>query len=338
MNAIPVVELENLRVTLGRREILHGITCRLGVSGTGKAVGLLGPNGAGKSTLILTLLGFLRPSAGRARILGLDSTPPRILRALGTPGRSNLDRSKIGYMPENDSFIGEMTAVTFIRQMAELSGLPPKAALEKAHEVLFHVGLGEARYRELRTYSYGMKQMAKLAQAIVHGPELVVLDEPTNGLDPAARRRMLKLVAEMKEEQGMNVLVCSHLLRDIEQVCDEAVILKDGMIVHHCHLEEERRSNKSFVELEVTGDDRNLRSSLPEIGAEGVSEGGGRWRIVLPAGVEVEAIWRLTMRQNLLVRKLTHRRDTLEEIFLKAMGHLAQTPMESAPALDVART
>jgi ABC-2 type transport system ATP-binding protein len=318
LDTIPVVELENLKVTLGRREILHGITCRLGVSGTGKAVGLLGPNGAGKSTLILTLLGFLRPSAGRARVLGLDC-------------RSNMDRSRIGYMPENDSFVGEMTAVTLVRQMAELSGLPPKAALEKAHEVLFHVGLGEARYRELSTYSYGMKQMAKLAQAIVHGPELVVLDEPTNGLDPAARRRMLKLVAEMKEEQGMNVLVCSHLLRDIETVCDEAVILKDGLIAHHCNLEEERRSNKSFVELEVSGDDRNLRMALPEIGAEGVSEGGGRWRIVLPAGVEVEAIWGLTTRQNLLVRKLTHRRDTLEEIFLKAMGHLAQTPSEPHP-------
>lgn len=319
MNAISVVELEDLKVTLGRREILHGITCRLGVSGMGKAVGLLGPNGAGKSTLILTLLGFLRPSAGRARVLGVDC-------------RGNMDRSRIGYMPENDSFVGEMTAVTFLRQMAELSGLPPKAALEKAHEVLFHVGLGEARYRELRTYSYGMKQMAKLAQAIVHGPELVVLDEPTNGLDPAARRRMLKLVVEMKEEQGMNVLVCSHLLRDIEQVCDEAVILKDGMIVHHCNLEAERRSNKSFVELEVTGDDGNLRMALPEIGAEGVCEGGGRWRIVLPAGVEVEAIWGLTTRQNLLVRKLTHRRDTLEEIFLKAMGHLPPTPGEAPPS------
>jgi len=129
--------------------------------------------------------------------------------------------------------------------MAELSGLPPKAALEKAHEVLFHVGLGESRYRELRTYSYGMKQMAKLAQAIVHGPELVVLDEPTNGLDPAARRRMLKLVADMKEEQGMNVIVCSHLLRDIEQVCDEAVIMKDGAIVHQCNLEEERSGGRT---------------------------------------------------------------------------------------------
>src|SRR5688500_3890659 len=195
MNA--VVELEDLKVKLGRREILHGITCRLGVSGTGKAVGLLGPNGAGKSTLILTLLGFLRPSSGRARILGLDC-------------RSNMDRTNIGYMPENDSFVGEMTAVTFLRQMAELSGLPPNAALEKAHEVLFHVGLGEARYRELRTYSYGRKQMATLAQAIVHGPELVVVDEAANGRRPAARRRMLKLLLAMAEEQGRRVAGCSH--------------------------------------------------------------------------------------------------------------------------------
>src|SRR5688500_10503632 len=165
-----------------------------------------------------------------------------------------------------------------------------------------------------------MKQMAKLAQAIVHGPELVVLDEPTNGLDPAARRRMLKLVEEMKNEQGMNVLVCSHLLRDIEQVCDEAVILKDGMIVHHCNLEEERRSNKSFVELEVTGDDRNLRMAQPDIGADGVSEFAALWRNVVPASVEVEAICGLTTRHNLLVRRLTSLRDNLEEIFLKAMG------------------
>ncbi len=120
-------------------------------------------------------------------------------------------------------------------------------------------------------------------------------------------------------------------------MCDEAVILKDGMIVHHGNLEAERRSNRSFVELEVTGDDRHLRMALPEIGADGVSEGGGRWRIVLPAGVEVDAIWALAARQNLLVRKLTHRRDTLEEIFLKAMGHLAHTAGESA-AVDVSRT
>jgi ABC-2 type transport system ATP-binding protein len=296
----PVVELDNLKVRLGRREILRGISCRLGVSGVGKAVGLLGPNGAGKSTLILTLLGFHKPAAGRASVLGFDCHH-----------RMHEVRSRIGYMPETDSFIANMTAVTFLRLMGELSGLPGEMALEKAHEVLFHVGLGEARYRQLSTYSLGMKQMAKLAQAIVHGPELVILDEPTNGLDPAARQRMLKLVRGMKEEQGMNVLLCSHLLRDVEQVCDEVVIMKDGMIVHECNLEEERRLNKSFVELEVSGNDQNLRKALPEIGADGVSEGGGRWRIVLPADVGVQAVWDLLARQDLLVRKLTHRRDTV---------------------------
>jgi ABC-2 type transport system ATP-binding protein len=319
----PVVELDNLKVRLGRREILRGISCRLGISGVGKAVGLLGPNGAGKSTLILTLLGFHKPSAGRASVLGYDCH--RQLREV---------RSRIGYMPETEAFIANMTAVTLLRLMTELSGLPGEAALEKAHEVLFHVGLGEARYRELRTYSLGMKQMAKLALAIVHGPELVILDEPTNGLDPAARRRMLKLVREMKEEQGMNVLLCSHLLRDVEQICDEVVIMKDGMIVHDCNLEEERRSNKSFVELEVTGNDQNLRAGLPEIGADGVSEGDGRWRIVLPPNVEVQAVWDLLARQNLLVRKLTHRRDTLEEIFLKAMGHIGHRPGENQASDD----
>lgn len=314
-----VVELENLRVKLGRQEVLKGISCRLGVSGVGKAIGLLGPNGAGKSTLILTMLGFHKPLSGSVRVLGFDSR--RDMREV---------RSRIGYMPESDSFIANLTAVSFLRLMGELSGLPAKIALEKAHEALFHVGLGEARYRELKTYSLGMKQMAKLAQAIVHGPELLILDEPTNGLDPSARQRMLKLVREMKEEQGMNVLLCSHLLRDVEQVCDQVVIMKDGMIVRECNLEEERRSNKCFVELEITGDDSNLRGALPKIGAEGVSEGGGRWRVVLPPAVEIQELWNLLGAQNLLVRKLTYRRDTLEEIFLKAMGHIQHTPGESA--------
>ena len=195
-----VVEMENLKVKLGRREVLRGISCRLGVSGVGKAIGLLGPNGAGKSTLILTMLGFHKPCGG-TRVLGFDSRLQ--MREV---------RTRIGYMPETDSFIANLTAVSFLKLMGELSGLPEEIALEKAHEALFHVGLGEARYRELRTYSLGMKQMAKLAQAIVHGPELFVLDEPTNGLDPSARQRMLRLVREMKEEQGMNVLLCSHLV------------------------------------------------------------------------------------------------------------------------------
>lgn len=315
----PVIELDNLKVKLGRREILQGISCRLGVSGEGKAIGLLGPNGAGKSTLIQTLLGFHRPSAGTARLFGFDChRNPREVRA------------RLGYMPENDSLIADMTAVSFVRLMGEISGLPSTAALEKAHEVLFHVGLGEARYRQLGTYSLGMKQMAKLAQAIIHGPELVILDEPTNGLDPAARARMLKLIGEMKKDHGMNVLLCSHLLGDVEQVCDEVVILKDGAIVHHADLEAERSQNRRFVELEVSGDDRAFAESLLAIGAQGVNEGPGRWRIVLPQEIELREVWRIAARLNLAVRKLTHRRDTLEEIFLKAVGHLDKTPGDPA--------
>jgi ABC-2 type transport system ATP-binding protein len=319
----PVIELEDLRVKLGRREILQGISSRLGVAGAGKAIGLLGPNGAGKSTLIQTLLGFHRPSAGTARILGFPCH-----------ARSREVKARVGYMPENEAFIGDMTAVAFLRVMGELSGLPPRIALEKAHEVLFHVGLGEARYRTLGTYSLGMKQMAKLAQAIMHGPELVILDEPTNGLDPAARLRMLKLVREMKEEHGMSVVLCSHLLRDVEEVCDEVVIMKDGRIVHHANLEEERRANRRFVELEVSGDDGSFAEALRDCGAEGVSEGGGRWRIVLPAGVELDTIWKLVARECLEVHHLTHRRDSLEEIFLKAVGHLRHTPGEAAAPVE----
>lgn len=312
----PVIELDNLKVRLGRREILEGLSCRLGASGTGKAIGLLGPNGAGKSTLIQTLLGFHKPHSGSARILGFDChKQPRLVRA------------RLGYMPENDAFMADMSAVAFVRLMAEISGLPPEAALEKAHEVLFHVGLGEARYRNLGTYSLGMKQMAKLAQAIVHGPELVILDEPTNGLDPAARARMLQLIREMKQDHGMNVLLCAHLLTDVEQVCDEVVILKAGRIVHQTDLEAERNQNRRFVELEVTGNAAGFSDTLRAIGADAVSEGEGRWRIVLPTDIGLREVWKIAARHDLAVRKLTHRRDSLEEIFLKAVGHLQAAPV-----------
>ena len=321
----PVVDIEGLTVKLGKREILRDISCRLGATGTGKAIGLLGPNGAGKSTLIRTLLGFHKPAAGTASILGLDCR-----------ANSRALKARIGYMPETDAFVADQTAVRFIRIMGELSGLPPRIALERAHDVLFHVGLGEARYRQLGTYSVGMKQMAKLGQAIIHSPELVILDEPTNGLDPAARSRMLKLVAEMKEEHGMSLLLCSHLLRDVETVCDEVIILNEGRIVHHADLVEERRANRRFVELEVVGDDHNLAAALAKHGAEGVNEGHGRWRIVLPEGVEFDVIWRLVAGEELLVRHLSHRRDSLEEMFLKAVGHIDAAPPDGgAPAEEL---
>jgi len=299
-----VIELAGLGVRFGDREILKDL--RASVSG--RAIGLLGPNGAGKSTLIQTLLGFCPVSYGTAKIFGHDiRAAQREIRTLS------------GYMPENDSFIANMTAVSFVRMMGELSGLPRDAALERAHEVLFYVGLGEARYRLLGTYSLGMKQLAKLAQAIVHGPRLLILDEPTNGLDPPARQRMIRLIGEMKETGGMHLLLCSHLLRDVEETCDEVVILKAGRIVHTANLEEERRANKRFVELETFGEDAGFAEALAGLGCECAAAGAGRLKMILPVGFEMREIYRLAAERDLQLRRLNYRRDSLEDIFLKAM-------------------
>ena len=204
-----VIDLHGLSVTFGRRPIIKNLRGDL----RGKAIGLLGPNGAGKTTLIHTLLGFHEPSAGTAHIFGHDIVHD-----------ANKIKALIGYMPERDSFIAKMSAVHFVRLMGELSGLPSEAALERAHEALFYVGLGEARYRRLETYSLGMKQLAKLAQAIVHGPKLIFLDEPTNGLDPPARLRMIKLIREIRDSGQANIVLSSHLLLDVEECCDEILI------------------------------------------------------------------------------------------------------------------
>jgi ABC-2 type transport system ATP-binding protein len=300
----PVIDLAGLGVRFGTRDILKDLR----VSVSGRTIGLLGPNGAGKSTLIQTLLGFVPASSGTASVFGHDIR--RDLRAI---------RTLIGYMPENDSFIANMSAVTFIRMMGELSGLPPGAALERAHEVLFYVGLGEARYRPLGTYSLGMKQLAKLAQAIVHGPKLLILDEPTNGLDPPARQRMIRLVSEMKDSGDMHIVLCSHLLRDVEETCEEVLILKQGRIVHYSNLEEERRANKRFVELETVGDDSGFAEELTTLGCECAKAGMGRLKMVLPVGFEMREIYRVAAGRDLQLRRLNYRRDTLEDIFLKAM-------------------
>jgi len=299
-----VLELDGLCVRFGKRDILRDLR----VSLSGRTIGLLGPNGAGKSTLIQTLVGFCHPSAGTARVFGHDIR--RDLRQI---------RALVGYMPENDSFVANMTAVSFVRMMAELSGLPADAALERAHEALFYVGLGEARYRLLGTYSLGMKQLAKLAQAIVHGPKLVILDEPTNGLDPPARLRMIRLIKEMREVGEMHLLICSHLLRDVEETCEEVLILKQGRIVHSSNLEAERSANKGFVELEAVGYHHGFPDELASLGCECSPLGLGRFRVVLPADFELREIYRLAAARDLQLRRLNYRRDTLEEIFLKAM-------------------
>ncbi|MHC4581071.1 MAG: ABC transporter ATP-binding protein [Planctomycetota bacterium] len=299
-----VVELAKLSVRLGKREILKDLSVEL----SGRTIGLLGPNGAGKSTLILTLLGFCPVRTGTARVLGHD-----IRR------HTKQVNALVGYMPENDSFIADMTAVSFVRMMGELSGLPAEAALERAHEVLFYVGLGEARYRKLGTYSVGMKQMVKLAQAIVHGPRLLILDEPTNGLDPSARRRMLHLIRDIKDSGQMHVLLCSHLLRDVEETCEEVLVLKQGRIVHYANLAEQRSVNQRFVEIEAPGGRASMAEALTQIGCKCTTGRNGRLKTVLPEDFELREIYRLAAERDLPLRRLSYRRDTLEDIFLKAM-------------------
>jgi ABC-2 type transport system ATP-binding protein len=301
----PVIELDGLEVRFGERVILNHLKAAL----TGRSIGLLGPNGAGKSTLINTLLGFHKPAAGTARIFGRDiRTHAREVRSL------------VGYMPENDAFIAGMSGVHFVRLMAELAGLPREHALERAHEAFFYVGLGEVRYRALGTYSLGMKQAAKLAQAIAHGPKLLFLDEPTNGLDPPARVRMIQLIQEIRDRGDLHLLLSSHLLRDVEECCDEVLILKDGKVAAFCNLEEERRANRNFLEIETRGESNGLfLEAVEKLGCETAPGAQGRVKLIMPDGLEVRRLYQVAAEQNVQIRRLSHKRDSLEDIFLKAM-------------------
>ena len=300
----PVIELQDLTVRFGRLEALS----HLSGSFSARALGLLGPNGAGKTTLIHTLMGFHGPTSGSAKVLGHD-----VRSEIGPV------RSLIGYMPERDSFIEGMSAVRFVRMMAELSGLPRAAALERTHEALYCVGLGEARYRNLETYSLGMKQRAKLAQAMVHGPRLLFLDEPTNGLDPPAREQMVRLIREIRDSGEVQIVLSSHLLRDVEECCDEVLILKQGRIAHHCSLEEERRENRKFLQLQIRGDTESFLEQISTLGCECAVDGKRRVRLVLPPELEVRALYEAAEATGSQIRHLDYKRDSLQDIFLKAM-------------------
>ncbi|MEM7352588.1 MAG: ABC transporter ATP-binding protein [Acidobacteriota bacterium] len=300
----PVIELDSLSVRFGKLEALKSLSGAF----SGRAIGLLGPNGAGKTTLIHTLLGFHKPTTGSGRIFGKDIRK-----------QDKAARSLIGYMPERDSFIAGMTAVRFVRLMAELSGLPPSAALERTHEALYYVGLGEARYRKLETYSLGMKQLAKLAQALVHGPKLLFLDEPTNGLDPPARERMIRLIKDIRDTGEVHVVLSSHLLRDVEECCEEVMILKAGSLVYYRNLEEERRANRKFLELEIGGNRESYIEGARKLGCECALHGKRRIKMILPPERTIRELYELASEQNAPIRHLDYKKDSLQDIFLKAM-------------------
>lgn len=304
LHSPPLLEIQGLSVRLGGRTILD----RLDATINGHIVGLLGPNGAGKTTLVRTLLGFFKPSSGNAVVLG---------HSLATDRRAVC--SIIGYMPEDDAFVSGMSAVRFVRMMGELSGLPPDASLERTHDALTFVGMGENRYRKVGSFSTGMKQMVKLAQALVHGPRLLLLDEPTNGLDPAARHRMLELIQDIGHEGKTGVLLSSHLLGDVEAVCDEVMILKAGRLAGRCDLASEHEAARTFIDLETLPPEPQFGSVLERLGCTVEDRGNGRFRVEIPAGLDVRTIFSAAADEGLGLRRFERTRDSLQDIFMRAM-------------------
>jgi ABC-2 type transport system ATP-binding protein len=300
-----VVELQNVSVSYGHNRALGGVS----VAFPPGAVGLLGPNGAGKSTLLKSLLGFLTPTAGRMSVLGLDVAHNQLAI-----------RARIGYMPESDGHIPGMNAVTFVGYCAQLAGLPAVDAMQRAHEVLYYVGLGEARYRNVETYSTGMKQRIKLAQALVHDPDLLFLDEPTNGMDPKGREEMLELVRDLALQKRINLILSSHLLPDVEYTCDRVVVLDKGAVVAQGPIEDLKGPRGQVFELRVKGDRHAFAAVLHAAGFECHETDEDVMRVFVANGDGTRALFAVAAREGLQVRHLRPSLPTLEDVFARAVG------------------
>ena len=308
-DASAVVTLNDVTVLYGRRPALQGVSAVFPAG----AVGLLGPNGAGKSTMIKSLLGFVVPDRGKMHVLGLDVAQS----PLGI-------RSRIGYMPESDGQIPGMNAVSFVAYCGELAGLPAADAMQRAHEVLFYVGLGEARYRNVETYSTGMKQRIKLAQALVHDPDLLFLDEPTNGMDPKGRDEMLDLVRDLAHEKGVNVILSSHVLPDIEYTCDHVVVLDKGRVATQGPIAALKQTEGQIYELRVkTPAGLTLDAFVERLAAAGLECHIGEdeiMRLFVPAEVGAKQVFTLAAAEGVQVRHLRPSVPTLEDVFARAVG------------------
>jgi ABC-2 type transport system ATP-binding protein len=307
MDEAPLVEFKDLVVSYGAVPALAGVSGAIFPGPTG----LLGPNGAGKTTLLKTLLGFLEPDRGSLTAFGLD------------PTKQSLEvRRRIGYMPEVDCHLPGMTAAAFVAFAGELSGLPRDEAISRAHEVLYYVGLGEARYRTVDTYSTGMKQRAKLAQALVHDPDLLLLDEPTNGLDPAGREEMLALIRGISERRQMSLILCSHLLRDVEQVCENVLVFNLGRVAAAGRIADLTGPRRAVYDVRVKGDPAAFLTDLKDQGCEW-REGEDGYRVFLGDGAGPELIFRMARESGVQVRFLRPGAETLEDVFLRALGEEA---------------
>ncbi len=309
-----LLELQGVTKRYGRIEALRGLT----LSVDGERIGLLGPNGAGKSTLLKSLLG-LTPCEGRARVLGLD--PATDAFAI---------RDRVGYMPETECHLAGMNAVDMCVYAGELSGLPPADAMQRAHAALYYANLEDKRYLPVESYSTGLKQRVKLAQALVHDPELLFLDEPTSGLDPAGREEMLHLIAELPRRRGCSVIVSTHLLPDVERVCDRVIVMHLGQLRFAGTIDELRGAD-ARTEVRVKEGEERLAARLAEAGikAERLSEG-----LAVELGEDdAPRIFALAAEAGVQVRHLAPMRATLEEAFLRTVNDRAEGAQDRRSAL-----
>ena len=273
-------------------------------------IGLVGANGAGKSTLIKILLGLLPPTAGRVQVLGLD------------PGtQAEQVRARVGYMPEHDCLPPDLAASEFVTHMARISGLPATAARERASETLRHVGLYEERYRQIGGYSTGMKQRVKLAQALVHDPDLLLLDEPTNGLDPAGREAMLGLIHRIGTEFGIAVVVCSHLLGEVERICDSLVAIDAGKLLRADRISA-MTTARDVLLVEVAEGTDELLARLTALGLE-VELSGRSVQVVLRDESTYGSILGAVAERDLPLHSLDQRRHRVAELFSREAANVS---------------
>jgi ABC-2 type transport system ATP-binding protein len=271
------------------------------------AIGLLGPNGSGKTTMIRMLLGLIPVDRGSGEILGMDFR------------HRQLDiRRVVGFAPENECLFPRVEGVEFVAYAGELAGMSAKDALQRSHEVLDYVGLGEARYRKVESYSTGMKQRLKLASAIIHDPKLLILDEPTNGMDPAGREDILELTRDLAHNKGMSLLFSSHLLPDIEAVCDYVVVLGGGKLLTQGSIQQLKQVHSRCFEVRIKADLAPFAARLAALGCR--SEIRDDVLIVqIPDGRSPQLLWEVASEQKQQIRHLRPQRSTLEEVFLKAV-------------------
>jgi ABC-2 type transport system ATP-binding protein len=271
------------------------------------AIGLLGPNGSGKTTLIRTLLGLITVDSGSGQVLGMDIR------------QRQLDiRRDVGFAPEEECLFPHVVGVEFVAYAGELGGMSPADALQRAHEMLDYVGLGEARYRKVESYSTGMKQRLKLASAIVHDPTFLILDEPTNGMDPAGRREVLDLVGDLTRNKGMNLLFSSHLLPDVEAVCDYVIVMGSGRLLAQGEMQQLKQPHERMYDIRVKADIGAFAKRLEAMDCKTVLD-GEVLRVQIPTGQSQQVIWKAAAAVHDQIRYLRPQRSTLEEVFWKTV-------------------